>query len=144
LICRDNRSPQQEVLRNLWWDPVATNTLHSLLSRARKTFEGLAEFDVRDDMVIVSVLGPYVWDAQAFEQEAKQALAARDETLIEKAIGQYKGSFLATFDSPWSEERRDHYEDFYVQLLETSIEVASSDTPRKHARQRLQDYMGLE
>lgn len=144
LVSRNNRSPQQEVLRCLWWEGVAMNTLHSLLSRARKTFAGLAEFDVREDTVIVSVSKPYVWDADVFEREAKQALKSRSETAIEKAIGLYKGSFLTTFSSPWSEEQRDHYEDLYLKLLEAATEVASSEPLRKHALQRLQDYVGLE
>ncbi len=144
LVCKGNQSPQQDVLRQMWQEPVALNTLHRLLSRARKTFEGLAEFGVRDNTVIVTVLKPYVWDAEIFEKEAQQALAERDEAAIEKAIGLYKGSFLGAFTSPWSEEQRDHYEGLYLKLLETSFEVASSEALRSYARQRLQDYMDVE
>jgi two-component SAPR family response regulator len=144
LVCRGGESPQQEVLRQLWSEPVVLNTLHRLLSRARKTFAGLAEFEVRDDTVCVSILKPYVWDAELFEQEAKQALEVRDETVIEKAVTHYKGNFLAGFDSPWSEAQRDYYEGLYVRLLETSTKVASSDALRNAARQRLQDYLEIE
>jgi two-component SAPR family response regulator len=134
---------QQEVMRNLWWDAVAPNTLHRLLSRARKTFSGLAEFDVVNNLVGLSVLKPYVWDAAIFEQVARQALLERDEVSTEKAILEYKGEFLADFDSPWSEEQRGHYEALYLQLLETSTELASSEAQRSYAKQRLQDYLGL-
>jgi two-component SAPR family response regulator len=144
LVTKAQPVAQQEVIRQLWWEPVAQNTLHRLLSRARKTFAGLAEFEVVNDTVMLTVLKPYLWDAAVFEGAAKQALADRTETTTEKAILEYKGDFLFDFNSPWSEERRDHYEALYVQLLETSIEVASSETVRVHARQRLQEYVGAE
>jgi two-component SAPR family response regulator len=144
LLSNDHRATQQDVLRNLWWDGVVINTLYSLVSRARKTFAGLAEFDIQNEVIVVSVLSPYVWDAREFEKAAKQALSARDAAAIEKTISQYKGSFLAGFDSPWSEEQRDQYEELYLKLLETSIEVSGSKALRDHARQRLQDYVGLE
>ncbi len=144
LVRKGGQAPQHDILLQLWQEPVVLNTLHRLLSRARKTFAELAEFEVRDDVVVVSILKPYIWDAQVFVLEAEQALAARDEALIEKAISQYRGSFLTSFDSPWSTEQRDHYEGFYLTLLETSTEVASSAATRNQARQRLQDYLEPE
>jgi two-component SAPR family response regulator len=144
LVCKGGQSLQQEVLRQLWREPVALNTLHRLLSRARKTFEGLAEFDVHDDVVSVSVLKLYSWDADVFEREAKLALNTKDHAAIEKAITHYKGSFLAGFDSPWSDAQCAHYEEVYVTLLETSLEVASSGAQRTLAQQRLRDYIGVE
>jgi two-component SAPR family response regulator len=144
LVTNDNRASHQEVARNLWWGSTATNTLHSLISRARKTFADLAEFDVKDESISTSVLKPYRWDADIFEKEAQAALKAQSEAAIERAIRLYKGNFLPTFSSPWTEERGNRYEELYLKLLEVSAEVASSESSRKHALQRLQDYMGLE
>jgi two-component SAPR family response regulator len=144
LVCNDQQAPQQEAVRQLWQEPVALNSLHRLLSRARKTFEGLAKFEVRDDTVVLTVLKPYLWDAEVFENQAKQALGALTEAGIEKAIDLYGGSFLMSFASPWSETQRGHYEDLYLRLLEASIDAASSDTLRSYAQQRLRDYLDVE
>ncbi len=133
---------QTEVVQDLWWESVFMNTLHRLLSRARKTFEGLAEFEVHDDIIFVKVLRPFQWDAEDFERSAKQALASRDEAALEQAQGLYKGDFLVDFNSPWSDQWREHYEELYVEVLETSVEVASNETLRKNALKQLQSYIG--
>jgi two-component SAPR family response regulator len=148
LLSQGNSVLQNDLQSKLWWEPVEANTLHVLLNRARKTFEGLAEFSVRGETVILTLVRPYLWDAETFEHAAQQALypkdgAARDETVIEKALQLYKGSFLVGFASPWSEEHCNHYEGLYMQLLEGSVEVATNDALRKNALQRLQLYLGV-
>jgi two-component SAPR family response regulator len=143
LLSKEGSVAQHEALHDLWSEPVEANTLHVLLSRARKTFEGLAEFVVRDDSVLLNVLKPYVWDAAEFEEAAQQALRNPDEVSTEKALQLCKGGFLNGFSSPWAEEQRDHYEGLYLQLLELSVETASSEAFRKYAVQRLQNYLGV-
>jgi two-component SAPR family response regulator len=143
LVSNGNKVSQADALRDLWWEPVAAITLHVLLNRARKTFEGLAEISSRLETITLKVLRPYVWDAEAFEQVAKEALGSKDETELEKALKQSKGSFLGDFFSPWSEEKRDHYEGLYVKLLEAAITAASTEPLRKNALHRLQAYLGI-
>jgi two-component SAPR family response regulator len=143
LYSKGHAAPQPEVLGDLWWESVEANTLHVLLNRARKTFEGLAEFSVRDETVFLSLSRPCTWDAERFERSAREALSSKDETLLEKTLQSSKGAFLVGFESPWSEEQRDHYDGLYLQLLEASVEVSSSETLRKHALQRLQTYLGV-
>jgi two-component SAPR family response regulator len=143
LLCKGKSVMQSDVARDLWPEPIQANTLRVLLNRARKTFEGLAEFLVRDNALALTVLRPCTWDAEAFEHSAKDALAAREETMLEQALRLYQGSFLPGFHSPWSEEQRDYYEGLYLQLLEVSAQVASSDTLRRNALHRLQQYLGM-
>jgi two-component SAPR family response regulator len=144
LLCNRQSVLPSDLLHALWWESVEANTLHVLLNRARKTFEGLAEFSVHDEVVLLTLLRPYTWDAETFERAVQQALAARHEVMIEKALQLYKGSFLTGFASPWSDEKRDDYEGMYMQLLETSIDVASSEVLRKNALQRLRTYVGVQ
>lgn len=142
LVSNGNKAPRGDVLKCLWWEAVEASTLDVLLSRARKTFDSLADISSRLETVTLTVLRPYLWDADIFERLAKEALANKDETAIERALQQSKGSFLMDFFSPWSEEQRDHYEGLYVKLLEAAAKVASTETLRKNARQRLQAYLG--
>jgi two-component SAPR family response regulator len=143
LFSKSHTVLQEDIVRELWWEAVEANTLHVLLNRARKTFEGLAEFTVRGDQVLLKVLRSCVWDAEQFENNAKQALSNQDETLIEKLLQSSKGDFLVGFESPWSEEQRDHFEGLYLQLLEASLEVAKSEAQHAHALHRLQTYLGV-
>lgn len=143
LLSKGHSVAQSEALHDLWSEPVEANTLHVLLSRARKTFEGLAEFAVREDRVVLTLLKPCLWDAALFERAAQQALSTREELTTEKALQLSKGSFLNGFSSPWTEEQRDHYEEMHLQLLELSVEVASSEAAHKYALQRLQSYVGV-
>jgi two-component SAPR family response regulator len=143
LASNGNKVSHGDVLRDLWWEPVEAVTLHVLLNRARKTFDGLADIASRLETVTLNVLRPYLWDAEIFERLAKDALSSHDETAIERALQQSKGSFLMDFFSPWSEEQRDHFEGLYVKLLEAAVTVASTETFRKNAQQRLQAYLGI-
>jgi two-component SAPR family response regulator len=143
LASNGNKAPRGDVLKCLWWEPVEAATLDVLLNRARKTFEGLADISSRREQVISSVSRPYLWDAEVFERTAKEALEGKNEKEVEKALQHSKGSFLTDFFSPWSEEQRDHYDWLYMKLLEAAVEVASSETLHKKARQRLQAYLGV-
>jgi two-component SAPR family response regulator len=143
LVSNGHKVSQGDVLRDLWWEPVEAVTLHVLLNRARKTFEGLADISSRRETITLKILRPYFWDAEVFGRVAKEALSRNDEREIERALQQSKGSFLTDFFSPWSEEQRDHFEGLYVKLLEAALDVASTETFRKNAQQRLQAYVGI-
>jgi two-component SAPR family response regulator len=143
LVSNSNRAARGDVLKCLWWEPVEDSTLDVLLNRARKTFDGLAEISSRLETVTLTILRPYLWDAEVFERLAKEALSSKDGRAIERALQQSKGGFLTDFFSPWSEEQRDHYEGLYVKLLESAVEVASTETLRNNARQRLRAYLGV-
>jgi DNA-binding response OmpR family regulator len=142
LAANGNKASRGEILKCLWWEAVEASTLDVLLSRARKTFDSLADISSRLETVTLTVLRPYLWDAEVFERLAKEALTSKNETAIEKALQHSKGSFLMDFFSPWSEDQRDHYEGRYVKLLETAVETSSSEALRHNARQRLQAYLG--
>jgi two-component SAPR family response regulator len=130
----------RELFSDLWGDVVNDNSVHVLLGRARRAFEGLAEFVIDGDTLNLSLSKPYVWDAQVFENEAKIALENKNPTQVEKAIQIYKGPFLKTFESPWSNTQRDYYEGLYVRLLEASISVAPTDALRQVATKRLDNF----
>ncbi len=144
LLTKGKRVVWRDLFNDLWWEEVNDNSVHVLLGRARKTFEGLAEFVIEDDMLQLHLSRPYIWDAQGFETEAKAALETKNGSTIEKSIQLYKGPFLKDFDSPWSNTQRDYYEDLYVKLLELSIAIASSETQRHLAQKRLDTFWNEE
>jgi two-component SAPR family response regulator len=133
-----------DLFNDLWWEDVNDNAIHVVLTRARKTFEGLAEFVLEKETLQLHMDRPYQWDAQMFETEAKAALEQKDLNGIEKSIQLYKGSFLKDFDSPWSNKRRDDYEDLYVRLLGTSLELANNELQQQAAQKRLDDFLKEE
>lgn len=144
LMTANNRVLLRQVRSDLWWGDVAENSVHVLINRLRKTSDGVAELSVDGDYLLLNLKIPYQWDAETFEQQSATALEKADYPLIENAISQYKGGFLPGFDSPWSENRRQHYEQYYAQLLELSVEVAPNDEARLSAEQRLRLFLDVE
>jgi two-component SAPR family response regulator len=136
--------PLRLITPDLWWDNVVDNTVHVLINRARKTFEGLAELLVSGDVLELKLLEPYDWDAETFEKAAQNALQSQHYRPIEQAINLYKGSFLPGFDSPWSDQQRSHYDTLYLQLLEKGAEFAPNEAAKKQAEVRLQSFLGRD
>jgi two-component SAPR family response regulator len=133
--------PLRHIVPEMWWEAVVDNNLHVLVNRARKTFEGLVDFGVDRDNLSVRVLEPYFWDAEIFETAAKKALKAKDYAALEQSINLYKGTFLPSFDSPWTEQQRSYYEGLYEQLLNQSVDLAPNQTAQKSAKVRLQLFL---
>jgi two-component SAPR family response regulator len=140
LITKGRTVIWRDLFKDLWFDVVNDNSVHVLVGRARKTFDGLAEFIIDGDKLSLNLSKPYVWDAQVFEAAAKTALESKHSGHTEKAIGMYKGPFLTSFESPWSSNQRDYYEGLYIRLLESSIEIAPGESERQLARKRLDSF----
>ena len=140
LITKGGSVVWRDLFSDLWWESVNDNSVHVLLGRARKTFDGFAEFVIEAGNLNLRVSKSYVWDAQLFETEAKAALETQSNLQLEKAIQIYKGSFLSGFESPWSNDQRDYYEGLYVRLLETGIELAPTEVLRQVAVKRLNSF----
>ena len=140
LITKGEAVIWRDLFSDLWWEVVNDNGVHVLVGRARKTFEGLAEFVIEGDTLHLKLLKPYTWDARVFETEANTALSTNDFNFVEKAIGLYKGPFLKDFDSPWSNTQRDYYEMLYVKLLELSITTAPTQAQKQTAQKRLESF----
>jgi two-component SAPR family response regulator len=130
----------RELFTDLWWDVVNDNAVHVLVGRARKAFEGLAEFIIEGDLLRLKLLKPCTWDARVFEKEANTALSSNEFNLIEKAIRIYKGPFLKDFDSSWSNDQRSHYETLYAKLLELSVSMAPTKAQKQIAKKRLESF----
>lgn len=142
LIVNQSAVPLHIIQPSLWRDYVVDNSLHVLTNRARKTYEGLAEFVVEDDILFLKMLVDYTWDAQDFEYQAQKALRESDFSVVAEAGLLYKGIFLPDFNSLWSERRRAYYDSLYFKLLEKELELATSKTDIDVAQAKLDFYLG--
>ena len=142
LIVNRSAVPLHIIQPSLWRKDVVENSLHVLTNRARKTFSGLAEFIVEDDVLFLKMLVDYYWDAQDFEAKALRALKESSYADVAEAGLIYKGMFLPDFESVWSERRRAYYDSLYFKLLEKEIELASTKADIDAARAKLDFYLG--
>lgn len=141
LITHEGKVPLRIIPGDLWSEEVGENNIHVLINRARKTFDGYAQFPVLGDILTLKLLESYDWDAEEFEKAAKNAIKVQHSGECEKAIQLYKGIFLPGFDAPWVEQQRSYYDSLYLDLLELSIELAPNETARKSAEGRLQAFL---
>ncbi|HHO55169.1 MAG TPA: response regulator [Trueperaceae bacterium] len=142
LIVNQSAVPLHIIQPSLWRKDVVENSLHVLTNRARKTFEGLAEFIVEDDVLFLKMLVDYYWDAQDFENKALKALKEASFSSVAEAGLLYKGMFLPDFESSWSERRRAYYDSLYFKLLEQEMSLASSKAEIDAAKAKLDFYLG--
>lgn len=142
LIVNQFAVPLHVIQPSLWRNYVVENSLHVLTNRARKTYEGLAEFVVEDDVLFLKMLVDYTWDAQDFDSKAQKALKETSFSAVAEASLLYKGIFLPDFESSWSERRRAYYDSLYFKLLEKEFELASSKVDKDVAKAKLDFYLG--
>jgi len=142
LIVNQSAIPLHIIQPSLWRNDVVENSLHVLTNRARKTFSGLAEFIVEDDVLFLKMLVGYYWDAQDFEAKALRALKGDSFAAVAEAGLLYKGMFLPDFESSWSERRRAYYDSLYFKLLEKEIELADTQADISAAQAKLDFYLG--
>ena len=128
---------------DLWWEDVSENNLHVLINRLRKAVDGVATLIVQDEHLSLELAMPYQWDAEQFITDAESALEKKESAALETAIQQYKGEFLPSFDSPWTERQRGRYDGLYSDVLELSIEAAPTETARQRAQARFNSYMDI-
>ena len=144
LVSRGGSVDIDEVRRELWSEQPSANYLHVLLSRLRKTVEGVARVELEDDIVSLDVDVDVTWDAAVFEDAGRRALQAGDDVQVERAIAMYGGAFLAGFDSPWAERQRLGFEERFVALLEVAVDLASSESAEARAQARLERFLGFD
>ncbi len=142
LIVNQSAVPLHIIQPSLWRNYVVENSLHVLINRARKTYEGLAEFVVEDDILFLKMLVDYTWDAQDFDYKAQKALKEASFSAVAEAGLLYKGMFLPDFESLWSERRRAYYDSLYFKLLEKELELAKSKADKDAAKAKLDFYLG--
>lgn len=145
LLARGGSVSLDEVRRELWWEQPSANYVHVLLSRLRKTLEGVAKVSVHDDVIEMEYEGEVRWDAEAFEAAAREAVESEESAAIERAIAMYGGPFLSGFESPWAERQRIGYEERYVALLEAAVEAAAPGSAAEtRATDRLERFLGFD
>ena len=142
LIVNGNAARLSTLRRELWQKEASENTIHVLINRARKAFVDVAQFTFEDESIKLELKTPYAWDAEDFENSAKEAIRSSAYADIERAIGLYRGTFLPGFNAPWTEQQRSHYDSMYLSLLELSAEVAPNEASRKTAQTRLEAFLG--
>ncbi len=142
LIVNQSAVPLHIIQPSLWREEVVDNSLHVLTNRARKTFEGLAEFVIEDDILFLKLLVDYYWDAQDFDYQAQKALKGNSLAAVAEVGLLYKGMFLPDFESSWSERRRAYYDSLYFKLLEKELELAKSKADKDVAKAKLDFYLG--
>lgn len=144
LLARGGSVALDAVRRELWWEQPSANYVHVLLSRLRKTLEGVGTVELQHDEVALELESDSTWDAQVFEAAARDALRSEDLASVERAIARYGGPFLAGFESPWAERQRIGFEERYVELLECAVELAPTEASRARAEARLERFLGFE
>ena len=144
VVSRGGSVDMDEVRRELWSEQPSANYLHVLLSRLRKTLDGVAKVELEDDEISLHMDAEVAWDAAAFEDAGRRALQADDAVQVERAIAGYGGTFLAGFDSPWAERQRLGFEERYVALLEAAIGLASGEAAEARAQARLERFLGFD
>ena len=144
LVSRGGSVGMDEVRRELWSEQPSANYLHVLLSRLRKTLEGVGVVELERDVLSLELEGDVSWDAAAFEDAARSALRSKDGALVERAIATYGGAFLAGFESPWAERQRSGFEGRYLALLEAAVELAETDSGAARAEARLERFLGFD
>ncbi len=133
--------PIEQIKKDLWWEPVVDNTVHVLNLRLRKVVSPFANLEVSQGLISLQLTCSYKLDAKEFQTKAQKALEKREFHEIDKALQAYKGEFMPSFDLPWVGEQRAKYENFYLQLLELSVEVAPDGTNERVARERLDRFI---
>ncbi len=132
--------PLRELLDVLWSEPVQANTVRVLINRARRMLEGVGEIRVQDEVAYLELEHAVNWDARMFEDAAVSAISRSDAVKVESALQLYTGEFLPDFDAPWVDEQRGHFENLYLALLDTAVEVAGSEAEAEAARARLEAW----
>ena len=142
LIVNQGAVPIHIIQPSLWKEEVVDNSLHVLVNRARKTMAGLADFSIEGDILFLKLLVRYNWDAQEFEISAQKALTEASYERVAEAALLYKGIFLPEFESSWSERRRAYYDSLYFKLLESALELATTEPEIEAAKAHLDVYLG--
>lgn len=144
LIAHGGGASLDEIRRELWSEQPSGNYVHVLLSRMRKTLEGVVEVVLEDDVVSLEHDIEIAWDAASFEDAARHALQEEDLARVERAISMYGGPFLAGFESPWAERQRTGYEERYEALLAAAVELAETPAGEARATARLERFLGFD
>jgi DNA-binding SARP family transcriptional activator len=124
LLQRNEGATKEEIFAALWPDlpeSKCNSNFHSSLYRLRRAL--FHECVVRDSggAYALNPKGVFISDVDAFNRAMLAADVARDEAertqKLEEAVGAYKGGFLSSTYSDWTETIRRELEDRYVEAL---------------------------
>ena len=148
LLARKNAVSKEEIFAALWPDlseSKCNSNFHSSLYRLRRALFHECVVRTADGSYELNPQGVFTTDVDAFNRAMLEADVARDGDArvagLERAMGQYKGPFLASTYSEWVEPLRRELEDRYIEALN---ELAASKLRRGEFKEALTLFRLLE
>jgi two-component SAPR family response regulator len=120
---------RREVILEAFWPEYspakAQSVFHASLYRMRRLLpKGLIRYDSAEGVYRIEHEIAHRYDAREFQDLIGRASGDGDRaTLLEQAVGLYRGEFLPAVYSDWCRARREAYQRMYVQALSELAEL---------------------